>query len=58
MTDRQIKEPCPFCGETAENIQIRNFRDSYIIYCPKCCTSFDFTATKETTIKRWNIRHS
>ena len=58
MTDKRIKEPCPFCGEKAENIQIKHFKDGWNkIYCPTCCVTFEGVENKQTVIDKWNNRY-
>lgn len=57
MTDKRIKEPCPFCGAKPEEIQIKSFGDGMNkIYCPKCSATFELIASKQNLIDRWNAR--
>ena len=58
MTDKRIKEPCPFCGTKAEEIQIQHFKDGFNkIYCPNCRVTFEGMGSKETVINKWNNRY-
>ena len=55
--DKRIKEPCPFCGEKADRIQIRTLQAGQNkIYCPRCLASFDFWGNKQEVIDKWNGR--
>lgn len=57
MADKRIKEPCPFCGTKAENIQIKHYQDGLNkIYCPNCRATFECVDSKETVISKWNNR--
>ena len=55
MTDKRIKEGCPFCGEKKENIQITTLGNLNRLYCPKCECEFRDT-NKQKLIDRWNCR--
>ena len=58
LRDKRIKEPCPFCGTNAEDIQIRSFRDGVNkIYCPNCKATFDGFDSKQALINKWNTRY-
>lgn len=58
MTDKRIKEPCPFCGNAAENIQIINFRNGLNkIKCPNCSVTFEGFYSKQEIIDKWNGRY-
>ena len=58
MRDKRIKEDCPFCGEKAENIQIRELiRGSNQIYCPTCQAGFNIIDSKVKLINLWNMRY-
>lgn len=58
MTDKRIKEPCPFCGNPAENIQIITYRDgANRIECPKCNVTFAGFYSKQKLIDKWNERY-
>lgn len=57
MTDKRIKEPCPFCGAPASEIQILRFmKDVNKIYCPYCQATFEGGYGKLEVIKKWNTR--
>jgi len=57
MTDKRIKEPCPFCGTKAEDIQIKHYKDGLNkIVCPKCNVTFDGFDSKQSVIDKWNRR--
>ena len=58
MTDKRIKEPCPFCGTPAKDIQIVNHGRGYNkIHCPKCKVTFDGVYGKQELINKWNGRY-
>ena len=58
MTDKRIKEPCPFCGTKAEDIQIKHYNDGYNkIYCPNCRVTFEGMDSKVAIINKWNSRY-
>lgn len=58
MTDKRIKEPCPFCGCEAKNIEITTYRDGYSkISCPNCRITFDGFDSKQNLINKWNMRY-
>ena len=58
MTDRRIKEPCPFCGTKAEDIQIIHYKDGINkIKCPNCNVTFDGFYGKQEVIDMWNRRY-
>ena len=58
MTDKRIKEPCPFCGTKAEEIQIRHFKDGINkIKCPNCNVTFEGLYSKQEIIDKWNGRY-
>ena len=58
MTDKRIKEPCPFCGCKAEEIQIKTYKDGYNkIYCPDCHVTFEGLSSKQSIIDKWNCRY-
>jgi Lar family restriction alleviation protein len=58
MTDKRIKEPCPFCGTKAEEIQIRHFKDGINkIKCPNCNVTFEGAYSKQEIIDKWNGRY-
>lgn len=58
MTDKRIKEPCPFCGCAAQDIQITHYKDGYNkIRCPECGATFDSMDGKQTVIDKWNRRY-
>lgn len=57
MTDKRIKEPCPFCGNSAKDIQIKTYQDGASkIYCPKCYATFEGVDSKRVLIDKWNYR--
>lgn len=58
MTDKRIKEPCPFCGLPAKEIQIHTFRAGVNrIICPNCKATFDYLCGKQELIDKWNKRY-
>ncbi len=58
MTDKRIKEPCPFCGCPQEEIQIISLqKGENKIKCPKCKASFEGTYSKQDLIDKWNGRY-
>ena len=57
MTDKRIKEPCPFCGTKAEEIQIQTLNSMNRVYCPKCRATFDYWSSKQSAIDNWNCRY-
>ena len=58
MTDKRIKEPCPFCGCKAKDIQIIEYsKGSNRIECPNCYASFTFISSKQAVIDSWNRRY-
>lgn len=58
MTDKRIKEPCPFCGTAAKDIQIKHYADGLNkIYCPNCRVTFEGMDGKEAVINKWNRRY-
>lgn len=58
MTDKRIKEPCPFCGNAAENIQIQQFKNGVNkIRCPICKVTFEGFYSKQEIIDKWNGRY-
>lgn len=57
MTDKRIKEPCPFCGEKAENIRVHTLGSgNNRVICPTCRATFDSWESKQDAIDRWNRR--
>ena len=57
MTDKRIKEPCPFCGTKAEDIQIKHYNDGLNkIVCPNCNVTFEGFDSKLSVIDKWNCR--
>lgn len=57
MTDKRIKEGCPFCGVSACNIQITMYQKQIgKIYCPDCGVKFEGQYGKQTLINKWNNR--
>ena len=58
MTDKRIKEPCPFCGTKSNDIQIKHFKDGFNkIYCPNCRVTFEGVYSKQEVIDMWNRRY-
>ena len=58
MTDKRIKENCPFCGHPANDIQLKVFREGLTkIYCPSCKATFEGIEGKQKMIDRWNTRY-
>ena len=60
MNDKRIKEPCPFCGTKAEEIQIKTipFSKGYNkVYCPMCKATFEEFSSKQEAIDKWNRRY-
>ena len=58
MTDKRIKEPCPFCGTPAIAIQIVTFRQGVNkIRCPHCHVTFEGGWSKQEVIDKWNCRY-
>ena len=58
MTDKRIKEDCPFCGHPADDIQIKTFKEGCTrIYCPSCWATFEGLESKAKIINRWNARY-
>ena len=57
MTDKRIKEPCPFCGHPAKDIQIKTYQTGFNkIYCPECHVTFEGLDSKQAVIDKWNRR--
>lgn len=58
MTDKRIKEPCPFCGTPAKEIIIDDTSCANLkrIYCPKCNVQFGWSTSKQELINKWNCR--
>ena len=58
MTDRRIKEPCPFCWTSEKEIQIITYIEGVnIIRCPNCGVTFEGFWSKQEIIDRWNGRY-
>lgn len=58
VTDKRIKEDCPFCHTPAERIQIIIYekRNNHgYIYCPNCGCQFSGEG-KQNLIDMWNRR--
>lgn len=56
MTDKRIKEPCPFCNEPADRIQITHVGLYTRIACTNCGAKFDGNYSKQDLIDKWNRR--
>ena len=57
MTDKRIKESCPFCGTKSSDIQIKHYQDGLNkIYCPNCHATFEGFYSKQEAINKWNMR--
>ena len=57
MNDKRVKEPCPFCGNPAENIQIKRYTNGYNkIMCPECYATFEGFYNRQEVIDKWNRR--
>ena len=57
MTDKRIKENCPFCNEAAEKIQINSKGRFYNkLTCTNCGVNFSGAYSKQDLIDRWNRR--
>lgn len=58
MTDKRVKEPCPFCGTKADKIEIVTVGvRAYRIHCPKCSAGFLGCGGKQYLIDKWNGRY-
>lgn len=61
MTDKRIKEDCPFCGHDKSDIQIVDYGKSSKGYfveirCPECGVKFSGYG-KQNMIDKWNRRY-
>lgn len=61
MTDKRIKEDCPFCGHDKSDIQlylIGHDIDGYLVEvsCPECGVKI-IGCGKQNTIDKWNRRY-
>ena len=58
MTDKRIKQDCPFCHEAADKIQVSVTKGKVAyghIFCPHCGCMF-VGKSKQELIDRWNMR--
>ena len=56
MTDKRIKEDCPFCDNKKENISIISYGNNFAeIRCTKCGCILR-GSTKQDAIDKWNCR--
>ena len=58
MTDKRIKEPCPFCGEKAENIELNYHIEQWEFVCPTCGAIVTFNTWKDKSIEKYNQRNN
>ena len=61
MTDKRIKEDCPFCGHDKSDIHLyligHNNKGNYVeIGCPECGVKFSGYG-KQNMIDKWNRRY-
>lgn len=63
MTDKRIKEDCPFCGTSKNEIQVivvrftdKNKGKYTIVSCPKCGCEFHGYGIMNI-ISKWNTRY-
>ena len=61
MTDKRIKEDCPFCGHDKSDIQLHlignTSKGNYVeVYCPECGVRF-IGYGKQNVIDKWNRRY-
>jgi len=58
MTDKRIKEMCPICGTSANEIQIIAVAKGLNkIECPNCHLTFNYLCGKQKLIDKWNCRY-
>lgn len=59
MTDKRIKEPCPFCGCKPTKITVKTHQGGMTrVQCPICHATFEGLGDKRIMIDRWNNRIS